>query len=436
VAAALIAALSGGGRAFAPLSHFAGLRSHVGAQRRPQRVTLRQALTEADVKVGGKVQVLYEGVWYDTEVLDVGDGAIKARYDDGGDEEEDIDFSTRVRPVPEPLNLKKGSRMQVEYEGVWYDCDILEVSKDGETCTARYDDGGDEEPDVDVASRIRAPPLRLSELKVGQKFRGEVVGTPPFGCFVRIGAERDGLVHISKMSRDRVDSVEDFVMQGQMVDVWVTNVDVDSEKLGLTMVEGFTGGGRQPQDLSPFEGLPSDEWFDGVVVNTAPFGAFVKVTLPSGEAADGMVHISQLRDGFVDNVDDEVSPGQSVQVRVQSVENNRMSLSMKEGGFGGGGGGRPAPVDVTPFESVSQDEWLDGKVERIAPFGAFVAVTAPGTDCTATGLVHITKIRDGFIESVEEELEVGQTVQVRIESVETMSNKLGLTMVGDSGDQY
>jgi len=61
------------------------------------------------------------------------------------DVEEDIDVSMRVRAVPEPLKLEKGQRMEVEYEGVWYDCDILEVGADGTTCTAKYDDGGDEE---------------------------------------------------------------------------------------------------------------------------------------------------------------------------------------------------------------------------------------------------------------------------------------------------
>eukprot|EP00409_Alexandrium_fundyense_P000510 CAMPEP_0185912946 /NCGR_PEP_ID=MMETSP0196C-20130402/42835_1 /TAXON_ID=2932 /ORGANISM="Alexandrium fundyense, Strain CCMP1719" /LENGTH=100 /DNA_ID=CAMNT_0028634283 /DNA_START=415 /DNA_END=713 /DNA_ORIENTATION=+ len=54
-----------------------------------------------------------------------------------------------------------------------------------------------------------------------------------------------------------------------------------------------------------------------------------------------------------------------------------------------------------------------GKVVRCANFGAFVTVTDPDSEAQADGLVHITQIRDGFVESVEDELSVGQEVQVR-----------------------
>ena len=108
-----------------------------------------------------------------------------------------------------------------------------------------------EDPDVDVASHIRAPKIQLRELKIGQQFRGRVVSTHDFGCFVDIGAERDGLVHRSCMSRKGIASVKDFVMRGQMVDVWVKSVEftVKGNLLGLTMIEGLTaGGGRQQQE--------------------------------------------------------------------------------------------------------------------------------------------------------------------------------------------
>jgi len=185
-------------------------------------------------------------------------------------------------------------------------------------------------------------------------------------------------------------------------------------------------------DLSAFEGLSPDEWQDGVVQNTAGFGAFVRVTLSDGSEAEGLVHISQIRDGFVENVDDELQSGQEVKVRVMSVDasRGRISLSMKEGG--GGGGGMRAPADLTPFEKISPEQWVTGKVVRCANFGAFVTVTDPDTEAQADGLVHITQIRDGFVESVEDELSVGQEVQVRITSV--ADGKMGLSMKDVGGD--
>ena len=99
------------------------------------------------------------------------------------------------------------------------------------------------------------------------------------------------------------------------MEVWVSGKREEEGKYGLTMVEGLMdgqGGGRRPMaDLTPFAELSPDEWFKGTVARTAPFGAFVTVTLESGEQADGLVHVSKIKDGFVDNVDDEVSVGEA-----------------------------------------------------------------------------------------------------------------------------
>jgi len=199
------------------------------------------------------------------------------------------------------------------------------------------------------------------------------------------------------------------------------------------MGEGKIGGGggrRQPADLTPFTEVSPDDFYPGVVERLAPFGAFVRVTLPDGPSADGLVHVSQIRDGFVENVEDELEQGQEVQVRVQRVDIDagRMSLSMKQGFGGGGGGFRREPVDLTPFADLAPDTWMDGKVIRIASFGAFVQVTAPGTEVTAEGLLHITQIKEGFVESVEDELQEGQEVKVRVRDCDPTQGKMGLSM--------
>merc|ERR1719476_152017 len=103
---------------------------------------------------------------------------------------------------------------------------------------------------------------------------------------------------------------------------------------------------------------------------------------------------------------------------------------MKEG-YGGGGGAARAPADLTAFEDIASDQWLEGKVSRTASFGAFVTVTAPDSESSADGLVHITQIRDGFVESVEDELEIGQEVKVRVVSVD--GGKLSLSMKEEEG---
>merc|ERR1719356_877453 len=92
------------------------------------------------------------------------------------------------------------------------------------------------------------------------------------------------------------------------------------------------------------------------------------------------------------------------------------------------------PVDLTPFEGIDPAAWLKGTVARIASFGAFVDVKAPDSDATASGLVHITQIKDGFVESVEDELEAGQEVEVRVVSVDTGMGKMSLSMKSEDAD--
>eukprot|EP00440_Ansanella_granifera_P031216 gb/GFBE01033894.1/.p1 GENE.gb/GFBE01033894.1/~~gb/GFBE01033894.1/.p1 ORF type:complete len:465 (+),score=150.17 gb/GFBE01033894.1/:1-1395(+) len=376
--------------------------------------------------------------WYPGTIDKEGsDGAFVVKWDDpeGGPETHEVS-AENIKKIVIFKDYKVGETVEAVFpeDGNYYPAEVMKINADG-TFSVKWEDpdGGPETSDVQPAE-MKYPPIPFDKLEVGQKYKGTVRSVLDFGAFVDIGAEGDGLLHISRISKERVENVYDYVSEGQEIECWISGKR-DDGKFGVTMVEGLTesggGGRRAPADLTPFQDLSPDDWQDGVVARTAPFGAFVTVTLPGGEQADGLVHISQLRDGFVDNVEDEVSIGQEVKVRVQSVDTGagKMSLSMKEGfgGGGGGGGGFREPVDLTPFQDVAPDTWLTGKVARCAPFGAFVTVTLEDGK-SADGLVHITQIRDGFVESVEDELSIGQEVQVRVESVDAGAGKMSLSM--------
>lgn len=369
------------------------------------------------------------------QLMDYNDLNFQVKWDDpdGGPETADVQ-PVNIKKVVVFKDYKVDDRVEAVFpeDGNMYPCTVVKVNNDG-TFTVKWDDpdGGEEESPV-TPKQMKYPPIPFSDLKEGQKYVGKVKTILDFGAFVDIGAEGDGLLHISSISQRRIENVHDELEEGQEVEVWVKSVR-DDGKFGLTMVEGQTGGGgrRAPADLGPFAELSPDDWVTGRVEGIRPFGCFVAVTLEGGQTANGLVHVSQVRDGFVDNVEDEVEMGQEVQVRVLNVDMDlgKMSLSMKQGfgggGFGGGGGG--GPVDLAPFEGVASSEWLTGKVARTASFGAFVTVTSPDGTATADGLVHITKIKDGFVENVEDELEVGQEVQVRIDSLDVAGGKLGLS---------
>lgn len=256
--------------------------------------------------------------------------ALSARGgDDEGEEEEEV----------EPFTGAKGDMVEAIFpeDGQWYTGVIEKKNKDG-TFDVKWDDPGDGDAVVTVAAnKIKpyVPPIPLSELKVGQKLTGTVVSVAGFGAFVNVGAEKDGLVHISRLKEGYVDNIEDVVEAGQEVTVWVSEVNLQDNKLGLTMVEGKMSGGaprKNAVDLNPFMDLVWGNKIPGKVVSIQTFGAFVEVSPPGGgDSATGLVHISAMGEGFVSNVADVVSVGDEVEVYVKDVDlqNKRISLSMK-----------------------------------------------------------------------------------------------------------
>ncbi|CAK0859632.1 unnamed protein product [Prorocentrum cordatum] len=258
------------------------------------------------------------------------------------------------------------------------------------------------------------PPIPFDSLRVGQEFWGTVNSLRRHGAYVDIGAEREGLLHISAISKDYIEKTSSVsVLKGdKMVKVWISDLS-DDGKFGLTMIKGYKRPERvereSPKSLrkvAPFSRASPDEWFEGRVLRLLPFGVFILLKAEDGTEAAGLCHVSQVARA--------VSVGQKVKVRVLGVDvgAEKMSLSMlKSGGF----------------ESVSPDKWLTGKVVRCETFGAFVEVTAPN-GATADGLVHISQIKDDFVRNVKKEFEPGQEVKVRVINVDVVAGKMILSM--------
>jgi len=80
-------------------------------------------------------------------------------------------------------------------------------------------------------------PQRLEDLQPKMKLTGTVKKIELFGAFVDVGVGRDGLVHISAMSKKPVTKVDDVVKAGDTVTVWVRRVDTQAGRIELSMVE-------------------------------------------------------------------------------------------------------------------------------------------------------------------------------------------------------
>ena len=155
----------------------------------------------------------------------------------------------------------------------------------------------------------------IHTLKPRQQFVGKVKNITNFGAFVDIGIPQDGLVHISELSRQKVDKVTDVVSEGQEIDVWVKKVDKKRGRISLTMVKPVT---RRLRDIK--EG---DE-FEGTVTRLESYGAFVDIE----SDREGLVHISQITHDYINHPEEALAIGDKVNVKVLKVNRKKRQVDL------------------------------------------------------------------------------------------------------------
>jgi small subunit ribosomal protein S1 len=178
------------------------------------------------------------------------------------------------------------------------------------------------EPSPESSSDSETPTenteLTLEDLEPGMELRGRVRNIVDFGAFVDIGVGRDGLAHISTLRRAGIDK---SIQVGDELDVVVRRVKKDDNRISLTIPDAMAA------NRTPLEEIAAGSTLKGRIVRIVDFGAFVDI----GAQTDGLVHISEFCNGFVENPQEAVNVGQEVEVRVLEVDldRRRVSLSMK-----------------------------------------------------------------------------------------------------------
>jgi small subunit ribosomal protein S1 len=167
----------------------------------------------------------------------------------------------------------------------------------------------------------------LANLKPGETRRGVVSSVVNFGAFVDLGG-MDGLVHVSELSWKHVDHPGSVVTVGDEIDVQVLDVDLDKERISLSLKA------TQQDPWQEFAtGHRVGELVYGRVTKLVPFGAFVQV----GEGIEGLVHISEMSQHHVDLPEQVVNPGEELWVKIidLDLQRRRISLSIKQAAEGG-----------------------------------------------------------------------------------------------------
>lgn len=163
---------------------------------------------------------------------------------------------------------------------------------------------------------------QLEQIEVGDLLEGIVGSVKDFGAFVDLGG-LEGLIHVSKLSWDRIKHPSEVIEPGQKVKVKVDKIDKQTGKISLSYRDLL----ENPWDtalavIAPGAIMP------GTVTRIAAFGAFVRLAA----GVEGLVHISEIAGHRVTNVGSFLSEGQEIQVKVLSVdrESQKIALSIKQ----------------------------------------------------------------------------------------------------------
>lgn len=157
--------------------------------------------------------------------------------------------------------------------------------------------------------------------------------------------------------------------------------------------------------------LEAGQVIEGKVARITDFGAFIDLG-----GIDGLVHISELAHEHVDHVSDVIKEGETLKVKILSVdlETERISLSVKAI--------LPGPW-ANIDEKIKPGDVVKGTVKRLVNFGAFVEVLP-----RVEGLVHISQISTEHIGTPQEVLEVDQEIEAKVLDVNVEEKRISLSM--------
>jgi small subunit ribosomal protein S1 len=223
-----------------------------------------------------------------------------------------------------------------------------------------------------------------------------------------------GFLPVSQLSAEHYPRVgssdKDEILQrlnslvGKAIKVRVLDADRKANKLIFSEKEAIKEGLAER-----FEKLKIGDTVSGVVTGVVDFGAFVNV-----EGIEGLVHISEISWERVNNPNDYVKVGDTIDAKIIAIDKDRLSLSLKQLQED------PWMKEVDQFEKGGE---VDGTVTRITPFGAFVQIS-PAVEA----LVHISELGDGDAADPEKVFKLNERKTFRILEIDKDNRKISLSL--------
>lgn len=197
---------------------------------------------------------------------------------------------------------------------------------------------------------------------------------------------------------------------GKEVDFVIIDIN-DRRKRIVGSVKNVLMAQKRELEAKFWEAAEVGKKYNGVVKSLTNFGAFVDIG-----GVDGLVHISELSWSRIKHPSEVVSVGDSIEVYIKDIneETKKISLGFKKA--------EDNPWEIAKSKLNEGDE-ITVKIVRMLPFGAFAEIM-PSID----GLIHISQIANKRIAKPQDELQIGQEVNVKITEIDWEAKKIGLSI--------
>jgi small subunit ribosomal protein S1 len=307
----------------------------------------------------------------------------------------DVGYKTEgVIPISELANVhieKAGDAVQ---EGQTVELKVIKLEDDDLVLSKRA---------VDAE---KAWDVLYAKFESGEVFEVTVKDVVNGGLVADLGVR--GFIPASLVEAHYVEDFSDY--KGKTLTVKIVELDKEKNRVILSH-KAVVEEELQAKKRNAVQSIKAGDVVEGTVQRLTDFGAFVNIG-----GVDGLVHISQLSHERVEKTSDVLQEGQTVKVKVLSVDadTQRVSLSMKAV--------QPGPWHGVA-EKVKVGSIMEGTVKRLVTFGAFVEILP-----SVEGLVHVSQIANKHVKNPNEVLEVGQTVKVKVLEVNEGDKRISLSI--------
>jgi small subunit ribosomal protein S1 len=311
-----------------------------------------------------------------------------------------VDVGTRAFMPASRCGVREAADME-KLVGQEIRCRIIKIDIDDEDVVVDRRSVLEEEA-------IQARQNTLQAIEEGAVVHGTVRSLAGYGAFVDIGGV-DGLLHVGDISWSRVTDPAAELSVGDVLDLKVLKVDKEAGRISL----GLKQMSPDPWDEAATKLNPGDR-VTGEVTRLTDFGAFVEVF----PGVEGMIHVSEMSyTKRIQRPGDVLKKGERVEAVVLKIDSagSRLSLGLRQ-------------VLGNPWDTIKDrypnGKIVEGKVTRLAKFGAFVEVEE-GIE----GLIHVSEFTsEKRIQSPGEVVQVGQVVRAVVLSAEPETRRLKLGM--------